>query len=170
MSYDSDVQVLPPSGLINLRLAATAHDDAVGSVLGLALPRVPNTTSADHDRLALWWGPNEWLLRMPDGTEKACASHLRDTLQGTHAAVTCVSDAYIVLEISGPEACELLCQGTGIDVHPGTFPTGRCVRTRFARTRVAIYVAAAARSYHLFVPRSYADHTSRWLERALGRI
>ncbi len=82
--------------------------------------------------------------------------------------MTPVTDAYIVFEISGPDACELVCQGTGIDVHPSSFPTGRCVRTRFAEARATIYAVAAGRSYQLFVPRSYADYMSRWLERARG--
>jgi sarcosine oxidase, subunit gamma len=168
MSYDCDVQVLPPAGLLALRLSDTAHD-ATANVLGFPLPKAPHTTRAGEDLLALWFGPDEWLLRMPDGTETAYATRLRGALLGQHAAVTTVSDAYIVLEICGPDACELLCQGTGIDVHPSSFATGRCARTRFARTRVALYVAAAGRSYHLFVPRSYAGHMIKWLERARGR-
>jgi len=170
VSYDSEVRVLPASGFLNLRLAETAREEALKDALGFALPRVPNTTCGQGDLLALWLGPNEWLLRVCDGAEAAWATKLRGALQGQHAAVTHVSDAYIVLEISGPDACELLCQGTGIDVHPGSFPTGQCVRTRFARAHVAIYVAAAGRSYHLFVPRSYADYMSKWLERARGLI
>ena len=168
MSYDSEVQLLPTAGLLDLRLADAAQEDLIGGILGIALPRVPNSTCARDGLLALWFGPNEWLLVMQDGTEEACAASLRGALQGRHAAVTCVSDGYILFDVSGPDACELLCQGTGIDVHPSSLPTGRCVRTRFARARVAIYVAAAARRYHVFVPRSYADYMSTWFTRARG--
>ena len=167
MAYDSRVQVLPPSGLIDLRLAETAQE-TLNTVLGCALPTLPNTSCAANDLLALWFGPDQWLLRMRDGTEEACAARLRGALQSQHAAVTCVSDAYTMFEVSGPDACELLCQGTGIDVHPMSLPSGRCVRTRFARTRVALYVAFAGSRYQLFVPRSYAHHLSQWLQRARG--
>ncbi len=169
MSYDAAVRLLPPAGLLNLRLTDAQHE-AVADVLRFALPTVPNTSRGAQDRLALWFGPDEWLLRLPDGSEAEAAGALRSALQGKHAAVTCVSDAYVLMEISGPDAGELLCQGTGIDVHPESFATGSCVRTRFARTPVAIYVAAAGHRYELFVPRSYSDHMSRWLERAGGRI
>ena len=46
----------------------------VGDIVGLALPVVPCSTSASVDRVALWLGPDEWLVvaeKMPDDEARA---------------------------------------------------------------------------------------------------
>src|SRR5690349_19758339 len=42
-----------------------------------------------------------------------------------------LSDAFIVLEVQGDSARQLLSKACGLDLHPRVFGVGRCTRTRF---------------------------------------
>jgi len=165
--YETAIRLLPPFGLLDTRVDASALP-SIEAALGFGLPTEPNTVSQRGQMLALWLGPDEWLLRTSDGAELAWAARLREALIGLHGAVTPVTDAYAIFEIGGAEAREVLRQGTAIDLHPSVFGPGRCARTRFAKTRALLHHTGAESSYHVYVPRSYADYFLHWFERARG--
>jgi len=165
--YAATVRLLAPFGLLDARADAAALA-SIEATLGFALPQEPNTVSEHGPLLALWLGPDEWLLRTSDGAELALARKLREALSGRRGAVTVVTDAYATFEIGGAEACEILAQGTALDVHPSAFGGGRCARTRFAKIRALLHPAGEAPSYHLYVARSYTDYLTKWFERARG--
>lgn len=167
MAYDVKIRILEPFGLLNLRADSSAQP-SIEATLGCALPREPNSRSGYNELLVLWLGPDEWLIRTSDNAEIAWATQLRRAAAETHCAVTPVSDAYTAFEISGPEACEVLRQGTGIDLHPRSFGLSRSARTRFAKTRALLYQAGTEPSYHVYVSRSYTDYVMKWLEHSRG--
>ena len=179
MPYQVSIAAIAPFGLVHLRADAHARA-AIESTTGFALPSVPNSTAGSGELLALWLGPDEWLVRSGDGAEGTLASRLREAVGDGFAAITVVSDAYAIFEIAGADAVRILAQGTGIDVDPRVFGAGRCARTRFAKMRALLHAAggsagtgagaagAGVRAYHLYVPRSYAHYAERWLERARG--
>src|ERR1700692_1503843 len=98
MAYEVTVRRLPAYGLLNVRadIIACPYLDAA---LGITLPRIPNTLAGHRDLLCLWFGPDEWLLRLPDGAEDAWQRVLSQAAVSHHAAITIVSDAYIFFEI-----------------------------------------------------------------------
>ena len=167
MGYDVTIRILEPPGLLNLRAGASARPP-IEATLGRALPREPNSTAECNGLLLLCLGPDEWLLRTSDGAEIAWAAQLQRAAAGTPCAVTPVSDAYTAFEDSGPEACEVLRQGTGIDLHPRSFGPGRCARTRFAKTRALLYQADTEPTYQVYVPLSYAQYLMQWFEHCRG--
>ena len=85
---------------------------AAAGVLGFALPTKPNTTVGEGGLLALWLGPDEWLVvTPPDVTDLGSRSRSRAALQGVHASVTDVTGGQTVLTLSGPNARYVLAKG-----------------------------------------------------------
>jgi sarcosine oxidase subunit gamma len=167
MAYEVTIEQLAPYGLLNVRadIKARPHLDAA---LGINLPQAPNTLVGHCDLLGLWLGPDEWLLRLPDGAEDRWLRSLRQATLSHHAAITIVSDAYTFIEVAGRDAREILSQGAEFDTHPRVLGPGQCARIRFAKTQVVIYQAAPEPRYHLYAFRSYDKYLMTWLERASG--
>ena len=166
MPYDVNIRTIPPYGLLNIRARPGARAQMC-RILELELPSHPNTTEASPELLALWLGPDEWLLRMPDGDETRWQQALRNGVE-SNAAVTVVSDAHHIIEISGREARDILSQGTELDMHERCFGPRRCARIRFAKAQVILHRIDASYTYHLYVARSYERYLSLWLKSARG--
>ena len=167
MAYDVDIARHTHYGLLNLR----ATEDVCrrfNGVLGLELPQTPNTATADGQVTAMWLGPDEWLIRTGDGKEPALSAALLEAVRGRHAAVTAVSDAYVIFTVSGQDARAVLNQGTGIDLHPRSFNPGTCVRTSLGKTGVILHQLDDKPAYDVYAWRSYAHYLSLWMDKAAG--
>ena len=167
MAYNVDIAQRPHYGLLNLRGAVNVCR-IFNSVLGLELPQTPNTTATGADITAMWLGPDEWLARTDDGREPALSAALLDAVAGQHAAVTVVSDAYVIFTVSGRDARAVLNQGTGIDLHPRVFSPGTCVRTSLGKTGVILHQPDDKPAYDVYAWRSYAHYLSIWMDKAAG--
>jgi sarcosine oxidase, subunit gamma len=132
------------------------------STLGFALPIVPNTTTSQNDRRALWLGPDEWLLVGPDGHQEALEQALRDGLNGAFGSIVDVSANRTVLEIGGPKARELLALGVPIDLDARSFGPDRCAQTLFAKAQVIIE-NRAEQAFDVYVRTSFASYLGDWL-------
>ncbi len=118
----------------------------------LALPREPGAVTRTGDRLALWLGPDEWLLVGPPGS--------RFDLTGASSIVD-VSAARTTIEISGPRAGDLLAHGCALDLYPPVFPAGRCAQTMLAQAQVILVHLDGV--YRVLVRSSYARYLAEWL-------
>ena len=167
MPYDVNIMQQSPRGLLNLR-GAEDICKRFNAVLGFELPRKPNSTSGNKDLTGMWLGPDEWLIKMDDGKEVVLADVLREAVEGQHAAVTQVSDSYLVFRISGSNARAVLNQGTGIDLHQRSFVPGKCVRTSLGRMGVILHQVDGIPSFDVYCLRSYANYLSLWLDKAAG--
>ena len=80
-------------------------------------------------------------------------------------ALVDLSQALSVVRVEGSAAADLLAKGCGLDLHPRSFPAGRCARTRFASIPVLFdHVGAAAQSaFDLYVARSLSAYLHSWL-------
>ena len=67
--------------------------------------------------------------------------------------------------MSGPASRTVLAMGCGIDLHPGAFSPGDCVRTNFAQVLLLI-VAVGDKHFELYVDRSEARYLSDWISGA----
>lgn len=167
MSYSVTIRRLPHFGLLDLKTDSVARS-LLTEVLGRELPVNPNTSAGGGEWVALWIGPDHWLLRTDDGAELVLVHNLGALFVDSHAAATVVSDAFGTFEVTGADAREVLQQGTALDLHPRAFRVGQCARTRFAKIPIVLHYASAESGFHLYAPRSYADYLTMWLERARG--
>ena len=64
---------------VNLRLDPADSEAlaAIQQMLGVQLPLTPNTTAASQGLLAIWLGPDEWLLLAAQDHSEALASDLQ---------------------------------------------------------------------------------------------
>ena len=158
----------PFLGHLNLRgdSADTGFTDAAGAVLGLALPTEPNTVAAGGEIVALWLGPDEWLVVTPPGTQAWLSESLEAVLEGMHVAVTDVTGGQTVITLSGPRARDVLSKGCPLDLHPSVFKPGHCAQTLVAKANVTIRCVDDLPSFELIVRRSFAEYTALWLHDA----
>jgi len=159
-------------GKINMRAdpANAVLMQALASALGYELPRAPNRTNGTGDRGVLWLGPDEWLVTAPAGQEKALFEALSQAAAGHHAALSDVSDARIVLTLSGPRARAVLEKGCSLDLHPRAFHTGHCAQTRLARAAILLHQTGDTPAYDIHVAWSFAAYLWVWLEDAAAEF
>jgi sarcosine oxidase subunit gamma len=138
---------------VNLRLDPKGSSDLGSS--DLALPLEPGTVTRTGDRLALWLGPDEWLLVGPPGSRFDLG-----VLAGAVSIVD-VSAARTTIEIGGARARDLLAHGCALDLYPSVFPAGRCAQTMLAHAQVILVHLDAA--YRVLVRSSYARYLAEWL-------
>jgi sarcosine oxidase subunit gamma len=142
----------------------------VGRVLDLLLPTEPNTSATKGSITALWLGPDEWLLTCPIDDTAFFVNSLRQALNGTHCAITEVSDGRVALSLAGPSARDVLAKGCPLDLHPRSFTSGSCAQSLLAKAAVLIHLVAddpaAGLAFEVYVARSFAQYLWDWLEDA----
>ncbi len=148
-----------------LRLAEgdAAGLSAAAEALGVAPPVAPNTVQLDEHWRVFWLGPTEWLIHGAEGRQQDLLSVLQEALAGRHAAVIDVSDYYLVMRLSGPQARTLLRKGTPLDLHPRAFPIGDCAQTRFAHATVLLHHLDETPSFDIQTRWSHAAYVWQYL-------
>ena len=158
----------PFLGHLNLRgdPADGGFTKASAGVLGFRLPTDPNTAVGEGGLLALWLGPDEWLVVTPPDAQTSLAQSLEAELDGIHASVTDGTGGQTVITLSGPRAREVLAKGCPLDLHPAVFKPGDCAQTLLAKANVTIRCVGDSPSFELIVRRSFAEYTALWLRDA----
>lgn len=156
----------PLADHVNLRGDGTSVEflQVARTTLGYALPTEPNTVAEGSGSRALWLGPNEWLLVAPLGT--GLAGTLAQGLSGRLVAVTELGDARAVIGLSGRNARDVLAKSCPLDLHPKFFGPRRCAQTRLSKVGAILEQRDDAPSFEIYVARSVARYTWRWLEDA----
>ncbi|SDI72735.1 sarcosine oxidase subunit gamma [Pseudomonas flavescens] len=143
-----------------------AFAEGVHKALGLELPSALRLV-VDGQSSLQWMSPDEFLIIVPRGEELATERKLRESLAGQHVQVVNVSGGQTILELSGPNARDVLMKSTSYDVHPSQFPVGKAVGSNFAKT--SLYIRhTAPDTWELLVRRSFADYIWAWLQDAAG--
>lgn len=137
---------------------------AVHQVLGVQLPLTPNTTGDAGDILAIWLGPDEWLLLAEPDASGSLAGELQTALAGHFASVIDISAGQTVIRLSGPSALDVLARGCALDLHPSVFPPGACAQTLLARAQALLISVDATPTIDIIVRRSFAPYVAAWLE------
>jgi sarcosine oxidase subunit gamma len=143
---------------------------AVRKGLQLALPTTPNrlVAASSSGRLAMWLGPDEWLI--VDGDNPATVAKAVASATAAHGGtVVDVSAHRTLLELRGPRVPDLLAFGTSVDLGDGAFPVGTSVQTLLARVDVIIG-RGAPETWHVAVRASFARYLVDWLQDALVGI
>jgi sarcosine oxidase subunit gamma len=143
---------------------------AVGRVLDLLLPNEPCTSAAKGQIVALWLGPDQWLVTCPAHQAPGLIEALRAALADVHAAITDLTDGRVAFRLAGPSARDVLAKGTPLDLHPRAFPSGSCAQSLLAKASVLIHLLdddpARGPSFDVHVARSFAHYLWTWLEDA----
>lgn len=154
----------PFQGMVALRvdMRDVASRAAVETALRAALPQA-NRTIGCAGGVALWLGPDEFLVVTEPGAEAALVTTLSAALQGRRGAVVDVSDSRTTIALSGKRARDLLAKGSGLDLHPRSFTPGQCAQSFLAKVKIALHQLDDAPSYHIIVERSVAEYLFLWL-------
>lgn len=148
----SGVQLTPaePASRISLRAGADAVA-GLSKALGLDLPTRPKTSTSANGRVALWIGPDEWLVidEKEGDLMAACAG------SGTVHSATDVSHRNTAIIVSGAGATRAINASCPQDLSLDVFPVGGCSRTILGKAEVVLY-RTGANTFRVECWRSFA--------------
>jgi sarcosine oxidase subunit gamma len=153
--------VLPPAERISLRAPATSVP-ALSKALGVKLPQKPKTSATNDDgRMALWLGPDEWLVIDEAGGDPAadCAG-----VEALHAAVG-ISHRNVAIAVTGPAAANAINAGCPQDLSLSTFPVGTATRTVLGKVEIVLH-RPAEDIFRVECWRSFSDYVWTFLSEA----
>lgn len=145
---------------MSLRAPRTSRA-ALSQALGLELPAKPKTSSISGERVALWLGPDEWLLMGPEG------DNLKEALapvKNFHSAVD-ISHRNVGILIAGKGAEATLAAGCPQDLSPAAFPVGACSRTVFGKVEIVLW-RTGEDAFRVECWRSFCDYALKLLAEA----
>lgn len=131
---------------------------AVQRIIGVALPRVPNTASKGAGAIALWLGPSSWLVARGAGPLGDFVQ-ARDALNAAGGALFDVSASRVAYILTGARAADVLAAGCPLDFHPRSFGAGQCRQSLYGRVQALFYRHDEPPAYTVLVARSFARDT-----------
>ncbi|MCK6451673.1 MAG: sarcosine oxidase subunit gamma [Alphaproteobacteria bacterium] len=129
--------------------------------LGIALEARPNRAARGRDAVALWLGPQRWLVETKAAFDLA--------LPAGQAAVVELDHARCVIRLSGPNARDVMAKGCLLDLHPRAFAAGACAQTNLFHSSALIH-AVADDTFDVYVPRSFGQSFWEQLTDAAGEF
>ncbi len=159
-------------GKVNLRGDPDDDDflDGAKTVLAAPLPLTPNTTARASGFTIFWMGPDEWLIHTPEDGQTVLTAELRQALANCHAAVTDVSDYYVVIRLAGPQARSVLAKGCPLDLHPRVFWPGQCTQSLYGKAPILMHQIDDVPTYDLQVRWSFTEYLWQYLTHAAGEF
>jgi sarcosine oxidase subunit gamma len=131
----------------------------VQRIAGVALPDAANTTSQGRGVVALWLGPQSWLLIAADAAALGSFAGARDALNAVGGALFDVSASRVAFVVDGPRAMDVLAAGCPLDFDPRLFGAGRCRQSLYGRVPALFYRHAEPPACTVLVARSFAHDT-----------
>lgn len=146
-----------PASRISLR-ADSANAKALSKVLGLDLPLAPKTSARNtKGRLALWLGPDEWLIIDESGDPMGDLAKARVL----HSA-TDISHRNTAIVVAGKGARATLEGGCPQNLSDAAFPVGAAARTVLGKIEVVIHRSGET-DYRVECWRSFSDYAFGFL-------
>lgn len=155
-----EIEPAPPAQR-HILCGDSAIADRAGTALGLALPLQPCRAAQHGLRAAIWLGPGEWLLLLPEHD----TPNLQAALEGLPHSLVDVSDGFEALLLRGPGAARALSAGCPLDLHPAAFPPGMATRTVLGRAGITLW-RRTTDEWRLEVARSFAPYSRAFLAEA----
>lgn len=149
-------------------LGSAGVADAVRAAAGVDVPGVRQVTrdgGNEDGRAVVWMAPDELLLLVPYAEAGDVAARLREALAGQHHLALDMSDARVVIRLTGAAVGEVLAKGAPPDLSDRAFPPGSARRTHLGGVAVAFW-RLGAETWEVVAFRSYAHHLLAWLEDA----
>ncbi len=168
--YDATIEILPHSGFLDLRGNESVRQ-LCDNTLALSLPNAANSLAyAANNRVAYCISPGHWILQVIDGQQRDVLLSLEDAAEQVSHSFVDVSDMYVRIQLSGPEARHVLAQGVSIDIHPRVFPPGTTARTGLAKTIAQLHCVDDSPTFIITVYSSYRQYAIDWLRVAIGDV
>jgi sarcosine oxidase subunit gamma len=154
----------PPAARFILRGGEAARV-ACGIVFGAEPPSSLGPAGEGAGRVALWLGPDEWLLIAEGADAVALSEMMESVLDGTAHSLVDVSHRQIGLIASGSAAARTLNAGCPLDLDLKAFPVSTAMRTLFDKAEIVLW-RRAAEVFHVEVWRSFAPYLAASLAEA----
>ncbi len=167
MAYDVNLEPRARSAMFALQGDAATVATALGA-LGMALPKVANTTSHGDGLDVFWIGRARWLLRGPLDAEEELMGRLAPLREAPRVDAVCVSDYYAGFTVEGPDTRAVLAQGCPLDLHERGFPLDAASFTSLFSLRALLHYESSPSTYALYVEASVADYVQASLQAAIG--
>jgi sarcosine oxidase, subunit gamma len=137
---------------------------ATADVLGVALPTAASTYADNGDTVAIWLGPDEWLITTRSGTGVELEPRLRDVLAAHGGAAIDVSGQRTTLRLRGSRARDVLAKGCSVDLHPSAFGKGSAAQTMLGQAGVVLLaVDDSGAEFRILVRTSFVRYLRAWL-------
>lgn len=154
-------------GMIDLRgeAGSVKFRQAAKAALGIDLPLKPRSSAVKGDVTVLWLSVDQWLVCCPRTRARALVDKLRKNLGTIHSLAVDVTDARVIIRLAGDNVREVLMKGSSIDFTLPEFKAGLVRRLVFAEiAALAHIVSDKPCTIDIYVFRSYADYTWKWIE------
>jgi len=155
----TDISLLEQGAVFDVRGNSTALG-IVFELFGLRQTRQMNTVFESQRVKVLVIGPRNYLLQSTLDNEVEIDKTLKPIGGNPNLSCTNVSDMYQGIEVSGPQALEVLAQATSLNLHK--FPLGSVTATEIFCLR-GIVLHERLDKYHLYIDRSYAEYVFKRL-------
>ena len=132
-------------------------------IAGVALPAIANTTSRGESVVALWLGPQSWLLVAGAAARLGDFSAARGAVNAAGGALFDLSASRIAYAVDGPRAGDILATGCPLDFHPRAFGSGLCRQSLYGRVPALFYRHGEPPGCTVLVARSFGGDTWRSL-------
>jgi sarcosine oxidase subunit gamma len=146
----------PPAARFVFRGAEAARA-ACSAAFRAELPTRLGAAGEGERRVALWLGPDEWLLLAVDADAALHGADLEAALGPAAHSLVDVSHRQIGLLVSGPSAARALSAGCPLDLHLSAFTVGHATRTIFDKAEIVLWRRGAS-AFHVEVWRSFAPY------------
>ncbi len=154
-------------GMIDLRgeAGSVKFRQAAKAALGIDLPLKPRSSAVKGDVTVLWLSIDQWLVYCPRNKAGGLVSTLRKNLGEIHSLAVDVTDARAIIRLEGDNVREVLMKGSSIDFTLPEYKAGLVRRLMFAEiAALAHIVTDKPCTIDIYVFRSYADYTWKWIE------
>lgn len=136
-----------------------------GDAFGAAVPTKPRAAIEADGRVAMWLGPDEWLLLADSQDPAALTANLEAALRDEPHSLVNISHRQIGLTATGRGAPRLLSAGCPLDLSPDAFPVGMAARTVLAKAEIVLW-RPSEDTFRLEVWRSFAEYVVALLSEA----
>lgn len=165
MRYDVTIAALAPRAIAELRGDATQAQHWLAEI-GCRVPARPNRCARDaQQREVLWLGPRRWLLFAPADDEDRLAAAVASTAAAPLICATIVTDMLAGVAIAGPQARDVISQGTPLDLD--ALPADGATMTDMFGVPALVRTAAPP-GFEVWVDRSVGRYLMDCLDAAAG--
>jgi len=138
---------------------------AAGAAFGVPVPTQACRAEFQPPRAALWLGPDEFLLLLPEAWVADAVADIATALAALPHALVDVSQRQLGLVVEGADAAALLNAGCPLDLDAAAFPVNTATRTLLGKAEIILWRMAADR-FHLEVGRSFMPYVRAFLAEA----
>ena len=161
----SPMASLPPPACRLLLRGDAAVMATAGEVLSLSISAEACRAATAAGRAALWLGPDEQLILLPEAEGPGLPDALDLALAETRHSIVDISHRQFAIEAAGVQAEALLNTACPLDLDPSAFPVGMCTRTLLGKAEIVLWRTAPL-TFRLEVWRSFGAYVTGLLAQA----